>query len=449
MSNKSIQSEVINGKKIISVYGLGNVGGPLAAAWIRIGAKIIGVDISQELLNQIKNGTSHKKEPLISETFTSAIKENKLILTSDGILASKESDIKIVAVPVGLKKNKIDLSALIAVCSDISKGLKKGDTVIISPSLSPGSTKNIVLPILENNSRLKVEKDFYLIYNPERIFEGRALQDIESNYPAIISGVGDKSLLIAEHLLKLISKKGVLKMPDLESAETEKLFEGVYRDVNIALANELAEFCEMIGIDFWEVRKGANSQPYCHLHYPGTGVGGLCIPVYPRFVINEAKKKGKRIQLVEFSRHLNDLMPKKCVQDAISLLLKNKKNLKNTKIAILGLGFRGEVTDSRLSPTYAVVKEFMKNKFSIFVHDPFIFKDALLPNSVKLSSKLDDVIDDADLIFISTDHKMYASLNENSFKKTKKPLLIYDGRNILIKKNIPKAKITTIGNGKS
>ncbi len=449
MSDKSIQSKIINGKKIISVYGLGNVGGPLAAAWIRTGAKIIGVDISQDLLNQIKNGTSHKKEPLISKTFTTAIKEKKLILTSDGIFASKKSDIKIVAVPVGLKKNKIDLDALITVCGNISKGLKKNDTVIISPSLSPGTTNNIVLSILENNSGLKVEKDFYLIYNPERIFEGRALQDIELNYPAVIAGAGDKSLLMAENLLKLISKNGVLKMPNLESAEAEKLFEGVYRDVNIALANELAEFCEIIGINYWDVRKGANSQPYCHLHYPGTGVGGLCIPVYPRFVIDEAKKRGKQVQLVEFSRNLNDLMPKKCVQDAISLLLKNKKNPKNAKIAILGLGFRGEVLDSRLSPTYAVVKEFLKNKSSIFIHDPYISKDTILPKSVKLFSKLDDVVDNADLVFISTDHKMYSSLNENSFKKTKKPLLIYDGRNILNKDNMTKAKIITIGNGKS
>ena len=448
MLNKSIQTNVITGKKIISVYGLGNVGGPLAAAWMRVGAKIIGVDISKELLEQIQDGSSHKKEPFISETFTNAIKKKKLLLTSDGIFASKKSDIKIVAVPVGLKNNKIDLRALIEVCSNISKGLKKGDTVIISPSLAPGTTKNIILPILENNSRLKVERDFYLIYNPERIFEGRALQDIESNYPAIISGAGEKSLLMAENLLKLISKKGVLKMPDLESAEAEKLFEGVYRDVNIALANELAEFCEKAGINYWEVRKGANSQPFCHLHYPGTGVGGLCIPVYPRFVIDEAKKRGTQVQLVEFSRHLNDLMPKKCVKDAISLLLKNKKNPKNAKIAILGLGFRGEVTDSRLSPTYAVVKEFIKTKSNIFIHDPFISNDPILPKNVKLSSKLDEVLENADLVFISTDHKMYSSLNENSFKKTKKPLLIYDGRNILNRENLIKAKIITIGNGK-
>ena len=200
---------------------------------------------------------------------------------------------------------------------------------MISPSLPPRTTENIILPILESNSGLKGERDFYLIYNPERIFEGRALQDIESNYPAIVSGLGKKSLSFAEDLLKLISKKGVLTMPDMASAESEKLFEGIYRDVNIALANELAGFCEQIGVNYWEVRKGANSQPYCHLHYPGTGVGGLCIPVYPRFIINEAKKIGKPVHLVEFSRKINDLMPKKCVNDAIDLLLKNKSNLKN------------------------------------------------------------------------------------------------------------------------
>lgn len=219
--------------------------------------------------------------------------------------------------------------------------------MIVCPSLPPGTTENSVRRILEKNSNLKAEKDFLLIYNPERIFEGRALEDIEENYPAIISGYGPKSLEFADKLLKIISKKGTLKMSSLANAEAEKLFEGVYRDVNIALANELADYCEKIGVNYWDARKGANSQPFCHLHYPGTGVGGLCIPVYPRFVIESSSKIGKHMKIVEFSRNTNDFMPKKCVQDSLDLLKKNKIKIKDSKIAVLGLGFRGEVTDSR------------------------------------------------------------------------------------------------------
>jgi len=432
-------------KKIIAVYGLGNVGGPIAAAWLKKGARIIGVDISKSLLDSILHGVSHSKEPFISEIFTKYLKKNSLSLTTDGKKASKESSIKIISVPVTIKKNKVDLSAIISVSKNISYGLKVGDTVIVCPSLPPSTTEKIILPILEKGSKLKGEKDFFLIYNPERIFEGRALEDIEKNYPAIVAGLGKKSLDVGTKLLKIISKKGVLSMSSLANAEAEKLFEGVYRDVNIALANELADFCEKAGVNFWEARKGANSQPFCKLHYPGTGVGGLCIPIYPQFVIKSAKKIGKSMKIIESARKTNDSMPKKCVNDAFSLLSKNKKIRKNSKIAVLGLGFRGDVTDSRLSPTYDVVDEFLKRGFKISIHDPFILKDSDLPKNVILSSNLGSIIKDAELIFVSTDHKIYSKLNSKQLSKAKKPLLIYDGRNILSDKNFSSKSLLTLG----
>lgn len=444
LQNKKSKSDILS-KKIFAIYGLGNVGGPLAAAWLRAGAKVIGVDISKKLISEIKSGVSHKKEPYVSDTFSKSIKNGTLTLTSDGIQASKDADIKIMAVPVGLKNNGADLNALVSVSKNIAAGLKKGDAVLISPSVPPGTTKNIVLPILENGSKLVGGKNFHLIYNPERIFEGRALEDIECNYPAIVAGLDEKSLLFAEDLLKIISKKGVLKMSSLANAESEKLFEGVYRDVNIALANELATFCESIGVDFWESRKGANSQPYCHLHYPGTGVGGLCIPVYPKFILQEAKKIRKHLKITEFARKINDAMPKKCVNDVIQLLSDNHRSLNNAKISILGLGFRGEVTDSRLSPTYVVVREFLKKGCKVAVHDPYIHQDDLLPSNVVLSNDMEKIITNADLIFISTDHKSYAKLNSKSFAKAKKPLLIFDGRNILDKNNFVKDSLISIG----
>ena len=436
-------------KEVFAIYGLGNVGGSIAAVWLRAGAKVIGVDISKTLLSQIRDGTSHKKEPFLSETFSKSMKNKSFFLTSDGIDASKKSTIKIIVVPVGLKNKKVDLSSVIQVTKNISKGLKKGDTVILSPSVPPGTTEKIVLPILEKESKLKGEKDFYLIYNPERIFEGRAVKDIEENYPAIISGLGPKSLKIAENLFSIISKKGILKMPTLAEAEAEKLFEGAYRDVNIALANELAEYCEKIGINFWETRKGANSQPFCHLHYPGTGVGGLCIPVYPRIIIENALKFGKTMNLLEYSRKINDSMPKKCVDDAIKMLLKNKIKPKNARIAVLGLGFRGEVTDTRLSPTYDVVDEFLKKGCTVTVHDPYIFEDKKLPKSVSLTKNITDATHDADLIFISSDHKIYSKLDSKSFSKGKKLILFFDGRNVLNPKLFSKGLLNTIGIGKS
>jgi nucleotide sugar dehydrogenase len=445
LKERSLLNDIKTGKKIISIYGLGNVGGPIAAAWLRKGAKIIGVDISQKLLDDIKNGISHKVEPHISDTFSKAIKSNKLSLTSDGIEASKKSNIKFIAVPVGLKKKKIDLNSLLSATKSVSKGLKKNDVVIICPSLPPGTTTNLVKSVLEKNSKLKVERDFYLIYNPERIFEGRALQDIEENYPAIVSGYGKNSLDFADTLLQIISKKGTIRMSTIANAEAEKLFEGVYRDVNIALANELADYCEKVGVNYWEARKGANSQPFCNLHYPGTGVGGLCIPVYPRFVLESGKKIGKSLKIIENSRITNDFMPIKCVKDSLKLMKKYNIKPKNSRITILGLGFRGDVTDSRLSPTYDVVNEFLKIGSKVIIHDPFITEDSKIPKSVTITSNLSKAVEDSNLIFISSDHKLYSKLTKSSFSKAKKPLLIYDGRNILNRKYFSSNSILTIG----
>lgn len=428
---------------------MGNVGGSIAAVWLRSGATVIGVDISKKLLTEIQNGKSHKKEPLLSETFSKYIIKKSLTLTSNGIEASKNSSIKIIVVPVGLKNKKVDLSSVIKVSENIAKGLKKGDTVILSPSVPPGTTEKIVLPILEKISKLKGEKDFNLIYNPERIFEGRAVQDIEENYPAIISGLGPKSLKTAENLFKIISRKGILKMPSLAEAEAEKLFEGAYRDVNIALANELADYCEKIGINYWDTRKAANSQPFCHLHYPGTGVGGLCIPVYPRIIIEDASKIGKTMNLLQHSRKINDNMPKKCVEESIKLLSKNKIKPKNAKIAVLGLGFRGEVTDTRLSPTYDVVDQFLKKECTVTVHDPYIFEDDYLPKSVSLTKNISIATKNADLVFISSDHKSYSKLTSKSFSQGKKLILFFDGRNILNPNSFSKNLLSTIGIGKN
>ena len=444
-----ISKKQILSKKVIAIYGLGNVGGSIAAVWLRAGAKVIGIDISKTLLTDIKNGSSHKKEPFLSETFSKSIRKKSFSLTSNGVEASKKSSIKIIVVPVGLKKNKVDLSSVLHVTNSIAKGLKKGDTVILSPSVPPGTTEKVVLPILEKISKLKGEKDFNLIYNPERIFEGRAVKDIEENYPAIISGLGPKSLKFAETLFGIVSKKGILKMPTLAEAEAEKLFEGAYRDVNIALANELADYCEKIGINFWETRKGANSQPFCHLHYPGTGVGGLCIPVYPRIIIEDASKIGKTMSLLQYSRKINDNMPKKCVNDSIKILIKNKIKPKNAKISVLGLGFRGEVTDTRLSPTFDVVKEFLKKGCNVLVHDPYIFEEKQLPKNVTLTKNLTKAIDGVDLIFVSADHKIYSKLTSKSFSKGKKPVLIFDGRNILNPKLFSHNILNVIGIGKN
>ncbi len=444
-SYNKIKRILKDGQLKIAVYGLGHVGCPLAVAWLRAGANVIGVDKDPNVIGRASKGLSPVAEPGVTELFKKGLRSHKLSFTSDGIYASKESNFKIIAVPVDIKDGHTDLSALEDVVLNIAKGLKRGDVVSINPTVPSGTTENLALPILEKISGLKNEIDFGLIYSPERISEGTAIKDIEENYPAIVAGIGPKSLAAGSALYSLISKKGVIKMSSIRAAETEKLFEGVYRDVNIALANELAKICERLGIDYWEVRKAANSQPYSHLHKPGTGVGGACIPVYPHFVTEVAANVKANANITNLAREINSLMPKYCVQEALSLLNKTGKQTGNGRVAVLGLAFRGGVSDTRLSPSYEVIQELLNVGCNVIVHDPYVKNDDKLPSNVILTNKLNEALKDADLIILATDHPEYAKINS---KRLKAYTAIYDGRGILNRTKFSGMSFAGIGRAK-
>ena len=396
-----------------------------------------------------------------------------------------------ICVPVLLAANgSADLTAIKDVATSIGKGLKKFDVIALNPSVPPGTTEEIVLPILEKESGLKAETDFYLIYNPERIYEGRAIEDIEQRYPAIVSGAGVKSLSIGLKIYSIIFKKGVIEMSSIRTAETEKLLEGVYRDVNIALANELAKFCEKVGgVDFWEARNAANSQPFCHIHKPGVGVGGACIPVYPQFILHTADRMKIDCNITQMSRNINDSMPAYCVERAIKLLeeqqqkqeeknnikkqgrvqLKKRSFVNNNNndeekeeevitITLLGLAFRGGVSDTRSSHTYKVIEEFQKRMKikEIRVHDPLVINDpALLSlsgggggkqnnnNNIILTSNLNEAIQGTNLIMLITDHPEYRTLTPADLGE----IPVYDGRGMLDQSKFKHLAFASIGVG--
>lgn len=365
--------------------------------------------------------------------------------TTDAVNASKLSDFKIMTVPVYLSNMTADLITVKGAAQSISKGLKKGDVVSFNATVPPGTTEEFVLPILEGGSGLKCERDFGLVYTPERIYEGRAVKDIEENYPTIVAGAGPRSLKVGSALYSMIAKKSVIKMSTIKSAEFEKVCEGVYRDVNIALSNELVKIAEQLGVDFWEARSAANSQPFCNLHKPGTGVGGACIPVYPYFLIEAADKMKIQSDITKLARQVNSLMPKYCVMKALSMLNKTGKPSANSKVTVLGLAFRGGVSDTRLSPSYDVILELLNVGCKIKVHDPYVSSDNKLPNSVVLTNKLNDALDGSELVIIATDHPQYAKMNPRKLRN----VAVYDGRGILDGSRFKKVLFSGIGRGKT
>lgn len=424
----------------IAVYGLGHVGSPLASTWLRAGAHVVGVDKSQKVLDNAKKGRTHVPEPGVNEAFSKGLKEKRFYVYDDPVRASQDANLKMICVPVLLTDSfSADLAAVKQVASAIGRGLKKGDVVSLNPSVPPGTSEDVVLPILEKESGLHVERDFYMIYNPERIYEGRAIEDIEERYPAVVAGAGPKSLEIGSKLYSLIAKKGVIKMSNMRTAETEKLLEGVYRDVNIALANEMAKFCEKVGVNFWEAREAANSQPFSHIHKPGAGVGGACIPVYPQFILHTADINKIECNITRLGRNVNDSMPAYCMEQAIKLI---GTDASQASVALLGLAFRGGVSDTRLSPTYRVIEELKKLKVKeIRVHDPLVASDPALPPDVMLTSSLLKAVQGADLVILVSDHPEYRNLRQQDLGGAP----VYDGRGILDGSRFVAGRFASIG----
>jgi len=430
LSDEELKSLLSRGEIKASFFGLGRVGIPSMLAWANAGARCIGVDVKKDIVMKINNGESPINEPLVQDWLSKFVRDGRVRATTDGASASRETEVKVITVPVTLLNGKPDLSALEKAALSIAAGLKRGDLVILESSVPPGTTRGFLKRILEEKTGMKAEDDFLLAYSPERIAEGRAIKDIVENYPKIVGGIGPKSLRVASALYEMIAKKGVKRMSNEMAAEFEKLAEGVYRDVNIALANELAELCRELGLDFEEIREAANSQPYSHLHKPGTGVGGLCIPIYPVFLMEKANSLGIKLSLVETARKINRDMPGK-----ISFLVKKVAEimeLSYPNIGILGLAFRGDLDDSRLSPTYDLVLELMRLGYrSIIVHDPFIKEDEVLKElGVKLTSNLEEVLTWADIIVISTDHSLYKEIDFSKLCARRRVGLV-DGRDIV------------------
>ncbi len=421
--------KVVEGNGWIAVYGVGYVGLSLVAVYLRKGYRVIGVDIDEEKLEKIGKGELWYGEEAIREAVSKGIREGRLILTTDGVEASRKSVIKTITVPVYVDwiKKTYSFHALRDVSEKIALGLKKDDLVIIESSVPPGTTMSIVKPILEENTGLRAEQDFYLAYSPERVYIGRAVRDIEENYPKIIGGAGPKSTEIATSFYEKIAVKGVIRMSNPTAAEFEKLAEGVYRDVNIALANELAIAAMKMGVDYYEVRKAANSQPYSHLHLPGPGVGGYCIPIYPYFLSNELLKKGYVMELTRLARRINESMPSIVALLVDEALRREGLKPKTLKAAALGLAFRGDIDDTRLSPSHDVVALLKARGFKeIIIHDPYVRRDPIIEDlGLKITSNLGEALKDSGLIVVLTRHSNYKGLKVSS-------ILRYTGREPVI-----------------
>lgn len=434
----------------VGVFGFGHVGLTIGVGWGLAGAKVIGMTLDERAIRLLESGISPFPEEAYLSEYLGMLRRKKLLeVTDDYSYGAKESDIKIVAVPVYLLSDKRpDLTPIINVSEEIGRGLAKGDAVIVETSLPPGTTRNLVRPILEDTSGLKADEDFALAYSPERISAGTALADYLEKYPKIVGCDSQRSLALVATLYSEVVKKGVITMSSTIAAETEKLFEGVYRDVNIALANELALLCEKIGISYDEIKAAANSQPFSHLHNPGIGVGGACIPVYPYFVIDTALKQGVQLQITQLARNINEASTELFVKKIIRAIRMLGAEPSECNFALLGLSFRGGTSDTRLSPALRIL-DFIRNTGADFrVCDPLV--EELEDENIEIFKDWRQVVRGADVVIIASDHKEFYEISiEEVSRLIRRDFVIADGKNVISSLDAkPEHRVLYVGVGR-
>lgn len=397
--------------KKLCVIGLGYIGLPTAAVFANNNWNVHGVDVNPKAITAINNGTIHIEEVGLEKLVKQAVEKDKLKASNVAVPA----DCYIVAVPTPINSdNTANLQYVKEACQSILPVIQKGNTVIVESTIPPRTMDDVITPIFKE-AGWDIGNDIYLAHCPERVLPGRIVIEVIEN-DRIVGGVNEASTEAASKVYGTFVTGKILKTTAL-SAEMSKLMENTYRDVNIALANELVKISEKLGIDALEVINLANHHPRVNLHLPGPGVGGHCLAIDPYFIIEKAPHES---QLIANARTINKSMPNFVIEQ-LDKIISNKES----KVAILGLTYKGNIDDVRESPAMEIVEELIKQQYAITVHDPHINQDQV---KFKLSS-FSEAILDAECILVLTDHNEFKQLNEEEIlEKMKKPL-VFDTRN--------------------
>ena len=423
-----LKDKIENKSAKICVIGLGYVGLPLAIEFVQAGFNVVGIDIDKDKISLINSGKNYIKD--IDDNLLSNAVKNKLLKATDDYSTVKNMDSISICVPTPLNKQKDpDITYIVSVMDEIKKYLRKDMALILESTTYPGSTKELILPYI-NDLGFNIGNDFFLCFSPERIDPGNTEYNT-SNTPKVIGGITSNCTNIGVTLYKRIVQK-VVKVSTTETAEMVKLLENTFRAINIGLANEIAIMCEKLGVNVWEVIDAAATKPFGFMKFtPGPGLGGHCIPIDPHYLSWKLKTLDYEARFIQLAGEVNTSMPNHILNLISFNLNKIQKTVNGSKILILGVAYKKDINDVRESPALDIIQLLSHGGAKIEYHDPYVpsidINDLHLENIYELNSV---IVKSYDACVVITDHTNidYELIYDNS-------QLIIDTRNVFDGKN--------------
>lgn len=400
----SLKEKIKNKTATLGVCGLGYVGLPLAVEKAKAGFQVVGFDVQEQKVAMVNAGENYIGD-VVNEDLKAIVESGKLRATTD-FAAAAGCDCVCIAVPTPLDKHQQpDISYVKSSTESLAPYLHKDMLIVLESTTYPGTTEELLKPILEKVSGLKCGEDFYLAFSPERVDPGNLIYKTK-NTPKVVGGCTPECTDVAAAMYEAVLEAPVFRASSPAVAEMEKILENTYRNVNIGLVNELAILCNRMGISIWEVIEAAKSKPYgFQAFYPGPGLGGHCIPLDPYYLSWKAREYGFHTSMIESSMMVNDKMPEYCVERAMHILNRFKKAINGAKVLVLGVAYKQDIDDYRESPAIDVIEELLKVGADVKYYDPWVSK--FKKGSLKMTGEkelTEELLSGADIVLVTAAH---------------------------------------------
>lgn len=424
---KELLEKVQSRSIVAGVVGLGYVGLPLAVEKAKAGFKTIGFDVQAKKVDMVNAGHNYIGD-VVDSDLAELVKEGRLKATTDFSFV-KDVDFIAICVPTPLDAHQEpDISYVRDSATAVAQYLKPGTMVVLESTTYPGTTEELIKPILEKGSGLTCGKDFYLGFSPERVDPGNLIYKTK-NTPKVVGAIGADAAEVISAMYRAVLEGDVFTVSSPAVAEMEKILENTYRNINIGLVNELGRLCHEMGISIWEVIDAAKTKPYgFQAFYPGPGLGGHCIPLDPYYLTWKAREYGFHTTLIENSMVINDGQPEYCVERAMNILNRHKKAINGAKVLMLGVSYKNDIDDYRESPAIRVYKELKKVGADVSYYDSWVpeFHNMYGESGKSIPELTPEVVAGYDLVMITCAHHNvdYAMVQANA-------KAIFDTKNVM------------------